>query len=250
MLNKVNLDSGSLETSSAEEFADLFFEIGHGQNKNMQWTEAVYWLRRAYDVLRSKSQDLLSDDSGELRVRVMHDMARALLKLETDGSQKEAWKIVRELEIDSGDRLVVLLLRLDVLATDISHSVQDYCETIHKIIHTTIHLTDTSIRTIFHHIHKLISQNPLMAHSTLLALLKERLLGTEETKWIEKALITIIWNCTSSTDFLDDLASLSDVFDAFGALANGPTPALGPHATTAAQIVIQIIRKQHLQDSG
>ena len=44
MLNKVNLDTNNLEISSAEELADLFFEIGGSQSKNNQWAEAVHWL--------------------------------------------------------------------------------------------------------------------------------------------------------------------------------------------------------------
>ena len=80
-----------------------------------------------------------------------------------------------------------------------------------------------------------------MAHRVLCTLLQERLLGTEETKWIEKALVTIIWNCTVSAEFLNVLTSLSDVFET---LANGPAQGISPHATHAAQIVRTIERLQ------
>ncbi|KAF6237883.1 hypothetical protein HO173_004084 [Letharia columbiana] len=234
MLNKVNLDTNNLELSSAEELADLFFEIGGSQSKNNQWAEAVHWLERAHNILLNQSQDLLSSDAGELRISIMHSMARALLNLESDGSQDKAWNIVRELELDCGDRLVVLLLKLEVFATDASHSAQDYCDILHKII-CTVYLTDMNVKTILHHVHKLSSRSPLMAHHVLVTLLSERLLGAEETKWIEKVLITIIWNCTNSTDILDVLTSLSEVFDA---LAHSAAKALSPHATHAAQILL------------
>lgn len=233
MLNKMNFDTNNLEPSSAEELADLFFEIGGSQSKKTQWAEAVHWLERAHNILSGQSQDLLSSDAGELRIIIMHSMARALLNLEDDGSKDKAWNIVRELELDCGDRLVVLLLKLDIFATDASHSAQDYCDILHKIVRT-VHLTDTNVKTILHHVHKLRSRSPLMAHHVLVTFLYERLLGAEEMKWIEKALITIIWNCTNSTDFLDVLTVLSEVFDA---LANGAAKALSPHATHAAQIV-------------
>ena len=240
MLNKVKVVSVNREPSSAEELADLCFEIGRSQSKKTQWAEAVHWMENAHNILLSQSQDLLSSDAAELRISIMHDMARALLSLESDSSQKQACNIVRELEIDCGDRLFILLLKLDIFATDVSHSTQDYCDILHKIVRS-VHLTDTNVKTVLHHVHKLRSRSPLMAHRALFTLLSERLLGAEETKWIEKTLITIIWNCTSSTDFLDVLTSLSEVLDA---VANGTTQSLSPHATHAAQIVRNI---EHVQ---
>ena len=240
MLNKANPDTDKLEPSSAEELADLFFEIGSSQSKKTQWAEAVNWLERAHNILLGQSQDLLSSDAGQLRISIMHTMARAFLNLKSDGSQEKAWNIVRELELDCGDRLAVLLLKLDIFANDASHSAQDYCDILHKIV-STVHLTDTNVKTILHHVHKFRSRSPLMAHRVLVTLLFERLLGAEETKWIEKVLITIIWNCTNSTDFLDVLTSLSEVLDA---LANSAAKALNTHATHAAQIVRAI---DHLQ---
>ena len=233
MLNKVNLDTNVLEPSSVEELADLCFEIGRSQSKKTQYAETVSWLERAHNILLSQSLDLLSSDAGELRISIMHDMARALLNLKNDGSQEKAWNIVRELELDCGDRLVILLLKLEFFATDDTHSAQDYCDIIHKIVRS-VHLTDINVKTIFHHVHKLRSRSPLLAHRVLVALLSERLLASGETKWIEKSLITIIWNCTNSSDFLDFSTSLSEVFDT---LADNATQALSPHATHAAQVV-------------
>lgn len=240
MLNKVNHEIDKLEPSSAEELADLFFEIGVCESKKTQWAEAIHWLEKAHNILLGQSQDLLSGDAGELRISIMHSMARALLNLETDGSQEKAWNIVREMELDCGDRLVVLLLKLDIFADNAFHSAQDYCDILHKIVRT-VHPTDTNVKTILHHVHRFRSRSPLMAHRVLVTLLSERLLGAEETRWIEKVFITIIWNCINSTDFLDVLTSLSEVFDA---LANSATKALSPNATHAAQTVRAI---KHLQ---
>ena len=232
MLAKVNLDGKNLETSSAEELADLLFEIGRSQCKKMQWTEAVHWLERARDIFLSHTHSL-SNDAGELRISIMHDMVRALLNLENEDSQEKAWNIVRELELDCGHTLAFLLLKLDIFATKSSHSAQNYCDILQKIVHL-VHLTDMNFKTILHHVHKLRSWSPLMAHHTLVSLLSERLLDAEETKWIEKALVTIIWNCTNSKEFLDIPSLLTDVFDT---VANGAAQPLSPDATHAAQIV-------------
>ena len=233
MLNKVNLDGKNLDTSSAEELADLLFEIGRSRSKKMQWAEAVHWLERARDMFLSHSHNLLSSDAGELRISIMHDMVRALLNLESKDSQEKVWDIVRELELDCGHRLAFLLLKLDIFATNSSHSTQNYCDVLQKIVRL-VHLTDINIKTILHHVHKLRSWSSLMAHRVLVSLLSERLLGAEETKWIEKALVTIIWNCTNSMEFLDVLSSLTEVFDT---VVNDAAQALSPDATHVAQIV-------------
>lgn len=238
----MNHETDKLEPSSAEEFADLFFEIGVYESKKTHWTDAVHWLEQAHDLLLGQSQDLLSGDAGELRISIMHNMARAFLNLESDGSQEKAWNVVREMELDCGDRLVVLLLKLDILMADASHSVQDYCDILHKVVRT-VHLTDTNVKTILHHVHRFRPRSPLMAHRVLVALLTERLLGAEETKWVEKVLVTIIWNCMDSTDSVNVLASLSEVFDA---LASGATKVLSPNATHAAHIVCATKRLQIL----
>ena len=240
MLNKVNIDGKFLETSSAEELVDLLFEIGRSRGKEMQWAEAVHWLERARDMFLSHSHNLLSSNAGELRISIMHDMVRALLNLESEESQEKSWNIVRELEIDCGHRLAFLLLKLDVFAANSPQSAQNYCDILQKIVRL-VHLTDTNIKTILHHVHKLRSWSPLMAHHVLVSLLSERLLDAEETKWIEKALVTIIWNCTNATDFLNVLDLLTDVFDA---VVNGAAQALSPDATHVAQIVRVI---QYLQ---
>ena len=237
----MNHGTDNLEPSSAEELADLFFEIGACESKKTHWADAVNWLEKAHNILLGQSQELLSSDAGELRISVMHSMARAHLNLESDDSQEKAWNIVRDMELDCGDRLVVLLLKLDLFAADVSHSAQDYCDILYKIVRT-VHLTDTNVITILHHVHKFRPRSPLMAHRVLVTLLTERLLGAEETKWIEKVVITIIWNCMNLTDS-DVLTSLSEIFDA---LANDAAKALSTNATHAAQIVRAIKRLQTL----
>lgn len=185
-------------------------------------------------MLSNQSLEALSSDAGELQVSIMHTMARALLNLEADDGRAKSWNIIQELDIECGDRLAVLLLKLDHFAIDPAHSPQDYSDVLQKILRT-IHLTDTNVKTILHHVHKLRTRSPPMAHTVLVSFLSERLLGAEQPKWLEKALVTIIWNCTTSTRSLDILSSLGELFDNLAAASSIPP---SPSATHAAQLLL------------
>ena len=233
MLAKIKVDVQELEPSSAEGLADTLFEIGNSQVTELKWSEAIPWLEKAHDILAGQSLEVLSSDAGELQISVMHSMARALINQQDQGSRTKAWNIIRELEIECGDRLAVLLLKLEVLAFDGEASVQDYCDVLQRIVRT-VHLTDTNVKTIIHHVHELRSRSPPMAHTVLNTLMMERLLGAENQKWVEKVLVTIVWNYTTFADFLNTLNPLTELFDTFDATS---TSVLSPSATHAAQIV-------------
>ena len=233
MLAKIKVDAQELEPSIAEGLADTLFEIGNSQVTELKWSSAIPWLEKAHDILAGQSLEVVSSDAGELQISVMRSMARALINQQDQGSRTKAWNIIRELEIECGDRLVVLLLKLEGLAFDGDASVQDYCDVLQRIVRT-VHLTDTNVKTIIHHVHELRTRNPPMAHTVLNTLLMERLLGAEEQKWVEKVLVTIVWNYTTSADFLNTLSPLTELFDAMKASS---TSILSPSATHAAQIV-------------
>lgn len=233
MLTKVSPMPGELEPSAAEELADTMFEIGRSQSQKLQWQEASYWLEKAHDTILSRSLEAMSSDAEELQIGIMHGMARALINLDDERSRGKAWDLIRKLDVDCRDRLVVLLLKLDMFAVDPAHVAQEYFEAIQTIIRT-VHITDTNIKTILHHIHKLRVRSPQMAHTNLLTLLTERLLSADQPKWLEKVFVTAIWNCTTAPDFPNLLTALGSLLDA---LVPNHGQALSPSSTHAAQSV-------------
>jgi len=233
MLAKVRLDPDALEPNCAEELADTLFEIGRSQSQKLRWSEATYWLERACDAISGHALEALSSDAEELQISIMHGMARALINQESKESRMKAWDLIHKLDVECGERLVVLLLKLDLYAADTAHPPQDHCDVLQRIVRT-VHLTDTNIKTILHHVHKLRARSPSMAHTILVLLFSERLLGAEQPKWLEKAFVTIIWNCTTTTGISDVLSSMGELLDTF---ASGSNQVLSPSATHAAQIV-------------
>lgn len=235
MLAKLGTGMKEFDPLPAEQLADLFFEIGSDQANKSQYSEAIRWLERAHDVLGSQSLEQLSSDAGELQLSIMHGTIKALMNIGGDGNNTRAWNIVGELEVMYGDRLAVLLLKLDLYDTDPTSSPHEYCDVLQKIVRS-VHLTDSNVKTILHQVHNLRLRNARLAHILLSTLISERLLGAEEMAWLEMALVTTIWNCTS-TDLTDALELLSTVIDAVAANLSRP---ISPSAIYAAHIVREL----------
>lgn len=233
MLAKIRLDPDVLEPHTAEEIADTLFEIGRSQSRQQQWSEATYWLERAHDAISGRALESLSSDAEELRIGIIHDLVRALINQQGEESRAKAWNFIHKLDVECSDRLVVLLLKLDLFGLDPAHSLQDHCDVLQKIVRI-VHITNTNIKTILHYVHKLRAHSPTLAHTVLVTLFSERLLGADQPRWLERILVTIIWNCTTSSQSLDTMASLGELL---GTLESDSSQALSPAATHAAQIV-------------
>ena len=233
ILSKLETYSNNQEPATAESLADLCFEIGRDQADKSRPAESLQWLTKGYDTIAGQDLDELSNDAPELQFSIMHRMVKVLIHLQSEENTAKAWNLVGDLSSRYGDKLAVLLLKLDLYALDPAFPPQDYCDVLHKIVRT-VHLTDTNVKTALHHIHKLRTRDARMAHIVLVSLLMERLVGTEDFTWLEKALITIIWNCTTSSAFEDALDRLSEVLNDLHAEVG---KAISPSATHAAQIV-------------
>ena len=235
MLTKLDTGSTELDPSAAEQLADLLFEIGSHQAEKCVHTSAVWWLEKAHDLLATQSQEQLSSDAGDLEFSIKHRMVKALMNVGGEESNKRAGNIVSDLEIESGDRLAVLLLKLDLFDSDPTFSPQEYCDVLQRIIRL-VHLTDSNVKTVLYHVHKLRLRESRLAHTLLSMLITDRLLGADDAAWLEKALITVVWNCTTSADLNDALELLSTVIDTVAVDQLRP---LSPSTTHAAHIVCE-----------
>lgn len=236
MYAKVNSIADTLDMTSTENLADVLLEIGKSMFKRGHSPGALYWLNGAYEELSKHDMESMSGEAGDLKVSIMHHLVKVLMRLEGEEHRARAWIIVRDLEINHGGRLAVSLLKLDLLAREPEPSAQDYQLVLDKII-LSVHLTEANVKTILHHIHQLRRWSPLLAQKSLATLVSQRLLEATEPAWIEKAIVTSVWNITATSAISDPIQTLRDMFDEVagaGNLANG----LGQQATHAAQIIL------------
>lgn len=65
-------DKNNLDSTTAEQLADLLFEVGKSLFHKEEYKKAVRWLERSKSILSSQDVFLLSPDAGELKLSIMH----------------------------------------------------------------------------------------------------------------------------------------------------------------------------------
>ena len=232
-LTKLSYDSNKPSSCQLESLADLLYEIGEDQAAKSSHVEAVRWLERAQDVLASRAPEDLSTDGRELRITILHRLVRGLMRLPGHDARRKALNITADLDTSDGDRLAVLVLKLDLFATDLSVPTEDFCDILLRIVRI-VHVTESTFKTILHYVHSLRPRSSHLTHVVLEAFLLERLLSGQRAEWVEKVLVTAIWNLTTTADVGDHVATLQHLLDA---LRDQGGVSIGPSATHAAQMV-------------
>lgn len=226
------------DAAVVEHLADALFEIGRDQAKRQHCESALTWLERAHNVFAVHDQGNLSTDASALKSSLRHCLVHTLLKERCEENKQKAWNIIQELENEGENTVAVSMLKLQVLALDFS-TAQDYFDVLVQVIRQ-IHLSDINLRTVLHHIHELKRRNARLTHTALVSLISERLLAMEQIVWIEKTVITLVWNCATSLD----LAEMTDQLEALlNEVASVPNSAFSASATHAAQLVCVLSRK-------
>ncbi|KAI9820657.1 MAG: hypothetical protein M1827_005026 [Pycnora praestabilis] len=254
MFNKANLVATQLDPNVAEEFADLLYEIGKDLLDRRQHKLAAKWLDRAYHILLGQDLEMLSSDAGELRISVMHGsgkqwnyrkrtewkltllrlVVKALLGLQDEEARTKAWDLVNMMENDFGDKLVMLLLKLELLCQGSTFEAQSFYEVLKRIIRT-VFLTESNLKTIVHQIHVLKARAPELACHAVDELLLIRGLSPEQHEWVEKLFITRLWITVGLPDQGGVLDTSRRLFDKL--LSNLAKP-LTAAATHAAQSLL------------
>jgi hypothetical protein len=202
------------DPNTTESLADILFEMGKDLLDSKQYHMAVKWLERSYEVINGPELDQLSMDAGELRISIMEATIKALLGLKEAAAAEKARGLVLLLGSEIGDKLLVLLLRLELLSAVTTESFDSisYRDILQKMI-TSIVLSESTFKLIMLHIRKLNDKSPNLACSILDVFLRLRVLisESEQNNWIEKVLITRIWMTVSQRDSPDALASLETI---------------------------------------
>lgn len=235
MFNKSMSSKHFFDANTAESLADVLYEMGRDLLGKRQYTMAAKWLERAHTVLVEQELDRLSMDASELRMSITESLIRALLGLQDKESTDKARSLVDLLQNEVGDKLIVLLLRLELISAsaDESFNSTSYCDVLQRMTRTMV-LTESNFRLIMHHIRKLADKSSNLASKVLDELLKLRVLEAEKTEWIEKVIITRLWMINSQKETSETPSAVEEVLST---VLENQSGSFSPAATLAAQTV-------------
>jgi hypothetical protein len=213
MFNKCISSKEIFDPNTAESLADVLDEIGKGLLAKRQYDLATKWLERAREVLAGQELDRLSMDASELRNSITESNIKALLGLEIPAAVDKARYLVDTLESEMGEKLIVLLLRLQLLssATNETFDSGAYGHILRRMILSAT-LNTENFKLIMFHIRKLNHQSPRMALKALDELMKLRMLKGEKEEWVEKVLITRLYMTVGQREGADNLVLLGELF--------------------------------------
>jgi tetratricopeptide (TPR) repeat protein len=243
MYNKTSVNGRQLDPATAENFSDLLLKIGNDALSANNFELAVKWLARAYAVLSAQEPDKLSFEANELRITVIQSYVKALIKVERPEAVDRARELVEGLENEIGDKLVVLLLRLDLLSagSEVFDGIA-YSTIIRRMIRIMTP-TDENFKRIISKIRKLHEKNPSLACSTLDDLLQTRVLQAERTDWVEITLTNRLWMATSLRETEDALPSIRQVLQ-------GVQDHLGKPISSSAAFAAQALIWKRIQSNA
>lgn len=225
------------EPQTAESLADVFYEMGKESLRKKDFLLASKWLDRSYDVLSHQELDKLSIDANELRTSIIESLIKSLLALQTPETTERARSLVALLENELGDKLLVLLLKLELLSAPSPEPFDSgsYSDVLRRMTRTMF-LTENNFRLMMFHIRKLNDKSPSLACKALDEFLTIRLLKAEELNdsWVGKTLVTRLWVTVNQRDSPEALESLRDLFEL---IVSNITKPITPDATLAAHTV-------------
>ncbi|KAI0142464.1 SPO22-domain-containing protein [Hypoxylon sp. NC0597] len=221
---------------SAEHLADSCFEIGKDLTAKKNFSLAPKWLERAYESINTQDLEQLSREAIELRLAISQALVRAYLNTNTaDGFQK-AENHVRYIESGFGDKLVVLLLRLELLLNSPAEVFDSnaYASVLRRMI-SSLDISESSFNLMIHHIRKLDDKSPSLGPSVLDEFVISRVLPTQHDAWVERAVVLRTQMATTHQETLETIQALAAMLDRVDSNLEKALPAA---AVLAVQILI------------
>ncbi|KAI0020392.1 meiosis protein SPO22/ZIP4 like-domain-containing protein [Xylariomycetidae sp. FL0641] len=228
------------DPTSAEKLADALFEVGKGLSAQKNFLLAAKWLQRAFEFINSQELEQLSREAIELRLAISQALVQAYLTIDGPEGLQSAENHVKYMESELGDKLVVLILRLELLLCSPSEvfDCNSYANVLHRMIRS-VDVTHTTYKIIVHHIRKLDDKSPGLAVAALDEFVVSRLMLIEYDDWIERAILLRTHMTTVREDTAESVKALSKLFEKVETSRGKPlaaAPALGVQTLVWAKI--------------
>lgn len=227
-----------LEPSLADSLADLLYEIGKEQSDKADDNLAVRWLERSLEIIEQQSPCEISTDANELRISTIQALIKSLFAQKKAEYGLRAGELISLLEHELGDRMIVLLLKIEQLNANPDGTVDSasYANILLKMTKSMI-LDEANINVFLKHVRVLRHHDYRAACKVCEGMLRMRSHRDGRGDWFEKVLVTRFW---LASDHEDDSESIEDLTELLGQLAQHSQQRLSPAATIAIHTVSRI----------
>jgi hypothetical protein len=234
MFQQIDIGKILADKTAAEELSDVIYEIGRDEYVEKHFDIAVQWLGRGVDLFGYQQLELLSDTAPDLKLSTLNLLVKSLLARRTQEAIQRAHSLMDLLNAEFGDKMIVSLLSLEVMAAEAKPEPGIYHGVLLRLFRS-VHLSRPNFKTIMHHLHRLRSIDPLEACQALDDFLTIRLFENEKEEYIERAGVMRIWITTSVADVGKIILSLTSFLDLLAKNIQAPLTAA---ATNAIQTLI------------
>lgn len=237
MFNKSVSSRQIFDPNTAESLADVLYEMGKDLLGKKQYKSAAKWLDRSLEILTSQELDRLSMDASELKLSIAESLVKSQLGTEDQEAIAKARDLIEQLSDESGDKLILLLLKLELSASAEVFESDNYADLLRRIIRSTI-LSAENFKLITYHIRKLYDNSPALANKILDEFLRLRILPEDKQDWVEKLLVTRLYMTIGQHQETErSNEALKDLEDLLSDIASDLKQPLSSGATLAAHAV-------------
>jgi hypothetical protein len=224
-----------LDPTSAEDLTDVLFEIGKSLLQRNDFSMAVKWLDRAYTFLDSQDLESLTREAIELQLAISQALIRAFLGMNTPESIAKAESHVAYLESVMGDKIVVLLLRLEIIvkAPDEVFDSDAYADVLRRLVRSIV-LTESTFSLIIKHVRMLNERKPDLATQILDEFLITQVIPSQRERWTEMVALLKISLSRERVHSIGDIDGLRSTFDR---IASGMEK---PLSATAVRTILMV----------
>lgn len=196
MYNKAMQLEFAKDSQATEDLAEVLYEIGKQLlTQDKEVSSAIFWLDRAFSAIDSAEPEHLSLDAGELRISIWQARIKARIASPEPGQLLEAKEMLQLLENEIGDKLVVLLLRLEMFlaAKDEMPDLAVQYHAVLKRMMAIVTLGDENFKLIMFHIRRLYELNAQLACRALDTFFLGRFKIDGKQAQIEKIVVTRVY---------------------------------------------------------
>src|ERR1700748_1758864 len=118
MFNQIEINKLLSDPIAAEGLSDVLYEIGRDEFSKKRPDTALRWFEGVLTILGDQQLEYLTDSAPDLKLSTLHLLIKSLVDMGNSESIHRAQTLMELMDAEFGDKMLVSLLKLELLAAD------------------------------------------------------------------------------------------------------------------------------------